>query len=397
MNLLQIKEAEKSYLWLTYKRQEVIFVKGKGVHLFDLSGKKYLDFLCGISTTSLGHSHPKVVNAIKAQSRKLIHTSNLFYTLPQIRLAKSLFNLTRMKAFFCNSGAEANEGAIKLARKWGKQNGERFEIITAYNSFHGRTLTTLTATGQEKYQKDFLPLTPGFKYVKFNDIDDLKKLISEKTVAVMLELIQGESGVIIGEEKYIKEVREICSKKNILLIIDEVQTALGRCGKMFCYENYNIVPDVVTLAKSLGQGYPIGVALAKPEVANIISPGDHASTFGGGPVATKVAEVVLKTIKEEHLCEGAEKKGEYFLQLLNNLKEKHPIITEVRGKGLMIAVELNKGISSMIVKQCLEKYLIINATSDYILRFLPPLIVTKKQINKAVKILDSVLENTRYA
>jgi predicted acetylornithine/succinylornithine family transaminase len=392
MKISEIQELEKKYLISTYTRFPVIFSKGKGVYLYDLQGNKYLDFLSGIAVCGLGHSHPKVVNALRNQARKLIHTSNLYYTLPQIKLAKLLSHLTNgMKVFFCNSGAEANEGAIKLARKWGKQKN-KYEIITAFNSFHGRTLATITATGQEKYQKGFEPLVPGFRYVPFNDIKAIKESIDEKTVAVMLECIQGEGGVNIAKEEYIKEVRKITEEKNILLIIDEVQTGLGRTGKMFSYQHYEITPDIITLAKSLGGGVPIGAFLAKPEIADSLKPGDHASTFGGNPLACNVGLSVLKFIKEKKLYKNAEIAGNYFLKKLQELKEKYSFIVEVRGKGLILAVELNNNKAKEIVQNALKERLIINAIGENIIRFLPPLIVSEKEIDKAIKILDKIFK-----
>ena len=395
MNLKEIIETEKKYIINTYNRSPVVFVKGKGVYLYDLSGSKYLDFLSGIAVTSLGHCYPKVATQLKTQAKKLIHTSNLFYTIPQIRLAELLFKLTDMRSFFCNSGAEANEAAIKLARKWGKLQGGRYEIITENNSFHGRTLTTITATGQEKYQKDFEPLTPGFKYVPFNDLIAIENSVSDKTVAIMLEVIQGESGVNIHTIDFITGIRKLCDEKKILLILDEIQTGLGRCGKLFAYQLYNIKPDIITLAKSIAQGLPMGIMLTKPEIADVFKPGDHASTFGGGPVVSKVALSVINIILKEKLHKNAEIMGDYFIEKLEELKLKYSIIKEVRGKGLMIGLELHNNIAKDIAKMCLENYLLINAIGDNIIRFLPPLTVHKKNINNAIKILENVFESCR--
>lgn len=393
MKISEIQELEKKYIISTYTRYPVIFSKGKGIYLYDLQGNKYLDFLSGLAVCGLGHSHPKVVNSLRAQARKLIHTSNLYYTIPQIKLAKLLSELSGgMKVFFCNSGAEANEGAIKLVRKWGKTKNNKYEIITALNSFHGRTIATITATAQEKYQRGFEPLVPGFKYVPFNDIKALKDAINEKTVAVMLECIQGEGGVNIAKEEYIKEVRKITEEKNILLIIDEVQTGMGRTGKFFSFQHYGIKPDIITLAKSLAGGVPIGAVLAKEEVAEVFKPGDHASTFGGNLLVCNVALSVVKFIKEKKLYKNAEIIGNYFLKKLQELKEKYSFIVDVRGKGLILAIELNNNKAKDIVKDALKERLLINAIGENIIRFLPPLIISEKEINKALAILEKILK-----
>lgn len=393
MNEEEITKLEKKFIITTYAREEVIFTKGKGVYLYDQQGNKYLDFLAGISVCSLGHCHPKVVSAIRDQARKLIHTSNLYYTIPQIRLAKTLFELTgRMRAFFCNSGAEANEAAIKLARRWAaSEKKEGYEIITALGSFHGRTLATLAATGQEKYQKGYEPLMPGFKYVPFNDLDALQKAISSKTIAIILEPVQGEGGVYVADLKYLQGARRLSKEGKILLILDEVQTGLGRCGKMFAYEDYKIKPDILTLAKSVAGGIPMGIMLAKEDIASCFKPGDHASTFGGTPLACAASLAVLKIIREERLAENALNLGKYFIKKLKELKERHKIIKEVRGKGLMIALELNNGKAKEIVKECLKQKVIINAIGENILRFLPPLIIKEKHIDQVVLVLESNL------
>lgn len=392
MKISEIQELEKKYIISTYTRYPVIFSKGKGVYLYDLQGNKYLDFVSGLAVCGLGHCHPKILNPLRNQARKLIHTSNLYYTLPQIKLAKLLSELTGgMKVFFCNSGAEANEGAIKLARKWGNQNN-KYEIITAFGSFHGRTIATITATGQEKYQKGFEPLVPGFKYVPFNDIQAIRENINSQTVAVMLECIQGEGGVNVAKEDYIKEVRKITEENKILFIIDEVQTGLGRTGKIFSFQHYGIIPDIITLAKSLAGGIPIGAVLAKEEIAEVFKPGDHASTFGGNPVACNIGFSVLKFIKEKKLYKNAENMGNYFLNKLQNLKEKYPFIIEVRGKGLMLAIELNNNKAKEVAQKALQEKLLLNPIGENIIRFLPPLIVTEKEIDKAVKILDKIFK-----
>ncbi|PIU64154.1 MAG: aspartate aminotransferase family protein, partial [Armatimonadetes bacterium CG07_land_8_20_14_0_80_40_9] len=330
MNEDEITKLEKKFIITTYTREEVIFTKGKGVYLYDQQGNKYLDFLSGISVCSLGHCHPKVVSAIKNQAKKLIHTSNLYYTIPQIRLANILFELTGgMRAFFCNSGAEANEAAIKLARRWADlEKKEGYEIITALGSFHGRTLATLAATGQEKYQKGYEPLMPGFKYVPFNDLNALQKAISAKTIAIILEPVQGEGGVYPAELKYLQGARRLSEEGKTLLILDEVQAGLGRCGKMFAYEDYKIKPDILTLAKSIAGGIPMGIMLAREDIASCFKPGDHGSTFGGTPLACAASLAVLKVIREERLAESALNLGKYFIKKLKELKERHKIIKE---------------------------------------------------------------------
>ena len=393
MNEDEITKLEKKFIITTYTREEVIFTKGKGVYLYDQQGNKYLDFLSGISVCSLGHCHPKVVSAIKNQAKKLIHTSNLYYTIPQIRLANILFELTGgMRAFFCNSGAEANEAAIKLARRWADlEKKEGYEIITALGSFHGRTLATLAATGQEKYQKGYEPLMPGFKYVPFNDLNALQKAISAKTIAIILEPVQGEGGVYPAELKYLQGARRLSEEGKTLLILDEVQAGLGRCGKMFAYEDYKIKPDILTLAKSIAGGIPMGIMLAREDIASCFKPGDHGSTFGGTPLACAASLAVLKVIREERLAESALNLGKYFIKKLKELKERHKIIKEVRGKGLMLALELNNGRAKEIVKKCLKEKVIINAIGENILRFLPPLIIKEKHIDQVVLVLDKCL------
>lgn len=393
MNTQDLINEEKKYIMQTYDRFPVVFTKGKGVKLIGLDGKEYLDFFSGIGVNTLGHCYPKVVFSIRNQVRKLSHTSNLYYTIPQIKLARILCKLTGLdKCFFANSGAEAIEGAIKLARKYAKENisRDKYEIITAYNSFHGRTYGSLTATGQEKFHKGFEPLLPGFKYVKFNDIEDIKKTISDNTCAVMLEPIQGEGGVNVPTPDYFKEVRKICDEENLLLILDEIQTGLGRTGKMFAFEHHKIKPDILTLAKGIGGGLPLGVMIAGDKVASNFTLGNHASTFGGGPVVCSSAIAVLNTLREEKILDNVNETGSYFLENLLKLKEKYNFIKDVRGIGLMIGIEL-KFSGKEIVKKLFENGILINCTNETILRFLPPLIITKKHVDKVVNTLDKVL------
>ncbi len=378
----------------TYRRFPVVFVKGSGARLWDMNGKEYLDFVAGIAVCSLGHSHPQIIAAVKNQIRTLTHVSNLYYTEPQAQLAKLLVDHSFAdRVFFCNSGAEANEAAIKLARKYAHENmgPEKFELITMKDSFHGRTMATITATGQEKFQYGFTPLLAGFTYVPFNDLQALEGAISGKTCGVMLEPIQGEGGVNIPDDHYLTLVRNICDRHGILMIVDEVQTGMGRTGKLFAYEHSGIQPDIMTLAKALGNGLPIGAMLATDKVAKAFVPGNHASTFGGNPLAASAATATIKTILEKNVVENSRKIGDYFLSQLKKLRRKHSaIISGVRGKGMMLAIQLEIDAAD-IVNQCLQKGLLINSTGGKVLRFVPPLIIKKKDVDQAIKILDDVM------
>jgi acetylornithine/N-succinyldiaminopimelate aminotransferase len=389
MKTEEVFQSYKDYIMPTYTKVPLIFVKGKGSRLWDINNKVYLDFFPGWGVGNLGHCHPQVMQAVRDQVSKLIFIPNNYYHLPQAKLAREIvFWSYPAKVFFCNSGAEANEAAIKFARKFG--NG-RYEIITFENSFHGRTLAALAATGQKKYQEGFSPLPEGFKTVKFNDIEAVKSAITDKTIAIMLELIQGEGGVNVADKDFILNLRKICDEKKLLLIIDEVQTGIGRTGKMFSYQHYGVTPDIMTLAKALGGGVPIGVMVVKKEIADILGPGMHASTFGGSPLVCKAAGAVLKTIQKEKLLKNAEKTGEYLFLKLNELKKKYEIIKEVRGLGLMAGIELNRE-GKIIVEKCIERGLLINCTHDKVLRLMPALNITKKEIDKAIGILDSALK-----
>lgn len=395
MDIRRFFEESSHYVMDTYSRLPVVLRKGRGVKVWGVNGKEYLDFVAGIAVNVLGHCHPKVVVAIQKQAQRLIHISNLYYNELQIKLARLLVeNSFADKVFFCNSGAEANEGAIKLARKYAKENlkEERYEIITALNSFHGRTLATLTATGQEKFQKGFEPLVPGFKYVEFNNIKDLESAINERTCAVMLEPIQGEGGIRIPSREYLKGVRDICDSHGILLILDEVQTGMGRTGRLFAYEHFGIKPDIMTLAKGLGNGVPIGAVLATDRVASSFKPGSHASTFGGNPLCCAAAIATIETILEDgFILDHCRRMGEYLLNGLMELKEEYSsFIIDVRGIGLMIGMEMSLDCSE-IVKDCLERGLIINCTAGNVLRFTPPLIIQKRDIDQMLDILDDVL------
>jgi len=399
MNTLEsIIELEKQYHVGVYKRLPVCFVKGKGTRLWDTEGKEYLDFVAGLGVLNIGHSHPRFVEAIKKQVESLTHVSNLFYTTNQLELARDLSTLfDQGKCFFANSGTEANEGAIKLARKYARLNltGDRFEVITALRSFHGRTLAMVAATGQPEKQNPYRPLPPGFIHVPLNDFSALEKAITERTCAIMLEPIQGEGGVYPCSKEYLKSVREICNEREILLILDEVQTGIGRTGKMFAYEHYGIGPDIITLAKGLGSGFPIGAIVAKDRVAQAFKHSDHASTFGGGPLATAAATMTLKILREEKLVEKAFEVGAYFKSTLEEWAQKNSTIKEVRGMGLMLGLELTREVAKDIVLNCLKKGLVINGIGQTILRFLPPLSVTEQEVDQAVAILEEVLSTIK--
>jgi len=388
----------EKYVANTYGRYPVLLVRGKGTRVWDLEGEEYLDFVSGLAVCNLGHCHPKVVKAIQEQAEKLIHVSNFYYIEPQIQLASLLCKHSFAdKVFFCNSGAEANEGAFKLARKYAKEKigKDRYEIITMERSFHGRTLATLTATGQEKFHKGYEPLMPGFKYVPFDDIKALRNAIDSKTCAVMLEPIQGEGGVNCPSEGYLKSLREICDEAGLLLMYDEVQVGMGRTGKLFAYEHDGIEPDMLTLAKSLAGGVPIGALLIKKGIADSFKPGDHASTFGGNPLATAAGVAAFTAILDEGMLENCQKMGAYFLSQLEEIKKKFVFVKEIRGMGLILGMELRIDGSS-IVREMLKKKILINCTMGNVLRFLPPLIVTKEEIDRVVQTLKEVFEEIIY-
>jgi len=396
MNNNDIIEEGKKYVMNTYGRFPFALVRGEGAYVWDADGRKYLDFVSGIAVNSAGHCHPKIVDAICTQAQTLMHCSNLYWIEPQVKLAKILGeNSVFDKVFFCNSGAEANEGAIKLARKYAKLHygTEKYEIITMKQSFHGRTLATVTATGQEKYQKGYEPLPAGFKYVPFNDFGALKEAIGPHTCAIMLEPVQGEGGIVVGKEDYIKEVREFCDQNNLLLIFDEVQCGLGRTGKLFAYQHYDVEPDIMTLAKALGGGAPIGALLAKEEVAAAFKPGDHASTFGGNPLVTAAGIASLTTILEEGLVENAAAMGDYLIKKLEELKTKFNSIQEIRGRGLIVGMEFDQEVAP-VVAGCQEKGLLLLGAGPKVLRFVPPLNITVAHIDEAMSVLGQVLSVT---
>jgi acetylornithine/N-succinyldiaminopimelate aminotransferase len=393
MNTKELMELSDQNIMGTYKRFPVVLVKGSGMQVWDSNGKVYLDFVAGIAVCSLGHSHPKVVEAIQRQAELLTHVSNLYYIEPQIRFAKLLAeNSFADKVFFCNSGAEANEGAIKLARKYAseKMGSGKYEIITMKDSFHGRTLATVTATGQEKFQKGFEPLLEGFKHVSFNDIHALAEAVTDKTCGVLVEPLQGEGGIRVPSDDYLEGVRKICDERGLLMILDEVQVGMGRTGVLFAYEHSGIKPDIMTLAKALGNGFPIGALLATDKVASVFVPGTHASTFGGNPLAMAAGVATLETMLQDGILDNCRKMSTYFMQKLKTLQNRHTAIREVRGKGLIIGVEISLE-GSDIVNRCMDRGLLINCTSGNVLRFVPPLILTEGDIDRAVEILDAVL------
>lgn len=389
----QIYENDKRDYLPVFARYQIVLDHGEGVYVYDTHGKKYIDFLGGIAVNVLGHNHPALVKAVAEQAGKMIHCSNLYYTQVQADAAEKLTKLSGFgKVFFGNSGAEANEGAIKVARKYAHTiSPDKSQIITALHSFHGRTLATLTATGQPKYQEGFGPLPAGFDYVEYNNIEALEKMMSENTAAVMLEPIQGEGGVHVPTVEYLKKVRALCDKYNAVLIFDEIQTGIGRTGEFFAYDKFGVKPDVVTLAKGLAGGVPIGAFITSEKIADVLHAGDHGSTFGGNPLACAAADVVLATVGNEAFLKHVEEMGDYMKSRLEAIKAKFPtLVKEVRGVGLILGMEINKP-GRDIVNACLEKGSIINCTAGNVLRFVPPLIVEKEHIDEVCDILEAVL------
>ncbi len=386
-------EKSNKYIAQTYGRFPIALVRGKGTKVWDADGKEYLDFVSGIAVCNLGHCPDSVVTAVQSQVKTLLHVSNLYHIEPQIELAEELVkNSFADKVFFCNSGAEANEAAIKLVRKYFHDQGkEKYEIITMEQSFHGRTMATLSATGQAKMQKGFKPLSSGFKYVPFDDAAAVKEAISPKTCAVMVEPIQGEGGVNIPDDNYLKSLRDICDKNDLLLILDEVQTGMGRTGRLFAYQHSKIEPDIMTLAKGLAGGIAIGAMLATDKVISAFKPGNHASTFGGNPLATAAGLAAFKEFSNKKLLSHVEEMGRHLLSKLNDMKKRFPFIKGVRGKGLMVAMEMDSP-SSEIVNYCMDEGFLINCIQEKILRFVPPLIVQKKEIDLLINILEHCFE-----
>jgi len=402
MSLDELAANESRFYMGTFRRLPVEFAAGYGWTVVDGDGREYLDFVAGIAVNVLGHCHPRVVAAIREQAGKLIHASNLYYTRPQVELAQRLnefgFN---GRAFLVNSGAEANETAVKIVRKWGRlKRGGAYEVISTLGSFHGRTLATTAATGQEHYQNSWVPLPDGFKQVPFNDIDALRAAAGEQTVAVLLEPVQGEGGVIPADPAYLSAVREWCDSSNRLLILDEIQTGIGRTGTFYAFQGYGIVPDIVTLAKGLGGGVPIGVCIANPR-ADVFEPGDHGSTFGGNPLACAAALATLAALQEEGVVENARTVGDYLAVRLEELVHDFGPVQAARGRGLMQALVLDQELAAAVQMEALHNGLIVNAAAPRVIRLVPPLTIGKAEVDRAVNILaqslDAVLTNAGVA
>ncbi|TAJ29441.1 MAG: acetylornithine transaminase [Nitrospirae bacterium] len=389
----ELRQDAERYLMHTYARTPISIVRGRGSRVYDLEGREYLDFVAGIAVNVLGHCHPDVVAAIQKQAQQLLHTSNLYYTEPQVQLARTLVDHSfAHKVFFCNSGAEANEAAIKLARRYShlKYGPDRYEIVTMRQSFHGRTMATLSATGQDKVQKGFEPLLPGFTYVPFNDLPAVEAVLTDRTAAVLLEPVQGEGGVHVADRAYLKGLRDLCRQRDVLLIFDEIQTGMGRTGTLFAYEQLGVEPDVMTLAKGLGGGVPIGACLATDDVAAAFTPGTHASTFGGNPLACAAALAVLQVLLEGRVLEQGRRMGDYLAKGLLDCKDRLPIVKDVRGLGLLQGMELTIDGKS-VVTDCLARGILINCTVDRVLRFVPPLIIAQREIDRLLDALSNML------
>ena len=392
MTTAEIMSRSSAHELGVYARQPVAFVRGRACELWDADGKRYLDFFAGLAVNNLGHCHPAVVEAIRTQAATLMHTSNLYYTSPVGELAELLCRHSFAdRAFLCNSGAEANEAAMKIARRWGADvGGGRFEILATTGSFHGRTFGTLTATGQEKYQRGFLPLLPGIRLVPFDDLAATEAAIRDETVAIMVEPIQGEGGVVTPRPDYLAKLRDLCDRRKLLLILDEIQVGLGRTGKLFAYEHAGIVPDVMSLAKALGGGVPIGAMLTTQQIADVMTPGSHGTTFGGNPVACAAAVAAVRAMAEPALLASVEQRGAQLRHGLEALAARHACITEVRGLGLILGAVLDRP-GQPVADRCRETGLLINCTADRVLRFLPPLVVTAAEVDEALGVLDRAL------
>ena len=391
-SLESIRGVADKYIFPTYKRS-LALIRGEGCRVWDDQGKEYLDFVGGIAVCALGHSSPIVTKALEEQSRQLVHVSNLYYTRPQAELAGLLVeNSFADRVFFCNSGAEANEAAIKLARKFAreKHGPGRHTIICMEGSFHGRTMATLSATGQAKVRAGYDPLLGGFRFVPFNDLEALKNAVDETVCAIMLEPIQGEGGVVVPHPDYLKRLKDFCAAKELLLILDEIQTGMGRTGRLFAHEHSGVAPDVMTLAKALGNGLPIGAMLGTEELSRVFGPGSHASTFGGSPLVTAVSKAVVTSLLKDGWLDHCRETGEYFRTRLEGLMKTHPCIKDVRGLGLIVGVELDRA-GAPIVEACLQKGFLINAAQEKVLRFVPPLIVGAAEIDLLIEALDEVL------
>jgi acetylornithine aminotransferase len=377
-----------------YARYPVAFVRGKGARLWDADGKAYLDFFTGLAVNNLGHAHPRILAAIREQSEKLLHASNVYYNEPAARLGILLTEHSfAERVFFCNSGAEANEAAIKLARKHGadERNG-RYEILTTYGSFHGRTIATVSATAQEKYQSGFQPLLPGFRYVPFGDVTATAEAVREETVAILVEPIQGEGGVNVPPEAYLRQLRGLCDQKGLLLILDEVQVGMGRTGTLFAHQRDGIRPDIVTLAKALGGGLPIGVMLTTEAIGRALDTGTHGSTFGGNPLPCAAGIAVLQALLQDGILENCQTMGRRFRERLDGLRAELPMIRDVRGRGLILGIELDRP-GRPLVAAALERGLVINCTADKVIRLLPPLTISAAEVDEGLGILEDLLRN----
>jgi len=393
MNNRDVAKLTDKHVAQTYARYPIALVRGKGARVWDADGKEYLDFLAGIAVNSLGHCHPAVVRAIQQQARKLLHVSNLYHIQPQSELARELCRHSFAdRVFFCNSGAEANEAALKLVRRYGGEHlGGKYEILSAQNSFHGRTLATLTATGQEKVRAGYDPLPAGFRQIPFNDLRAAEDAIDpQKTAAILVEPIQAEGGVVVADEYYLQGLRELCDRRGLLLIFDEVQTGMGRTGKLFAYEHFGVTPDIMTLAKALGGGLPLGAMLAREDVAKSFKPGSHASTFGGNPLACNAGLAVMKTLLKDGALKNCAKMSKVFITGLERLLERFPFARGIRGKGLLLGLELDMD-GTKIVDECMQEGLLLNCTASKILRFVPPLTITAKEIARGLAIVEKVL------
>ncbi|MDP6595888.1 MAG: aspartate aminotransferase family protein [Candidatus Poribacteria bacterium] len=394
MTTAEIKAMATQYIMNTYGDRQLAFIKGEGAYVWDAEGKKHLDFLSGIAVNGLGHCHPRVVEAIRNQAETLLHISNLYYIQPQAKLAKILVENGELdQCFFCNSGAEANEAAIKIARKFVKDSGRpnAFEIITMEQSFHGRTIATITATAQPKYHQGFEPMLPGFVYVPFDDLGAVADAISEKTCAILVEPIQSEGGVNVPGEGYLQRLRDLCDANDLVLIFDEVQTSPARLGTFFGYQSYGVTPDVITMAKALGGGTPIGAMMAKRAVADSFVPGTHAATFGGNPLVTAAAVATLETILEQNLCANAKQIGNYIVKKFLTFKDRYPLI-DIRGRGLLRGLVFSVDAKPLAAK-CIENGLITICTNDHVLRFLPPLNITEEHVDEAYQILEKSMDD----
>jgi len=389
-----IKDGQ-SVLMNTYSRQPLVLVKGRGTKVYDSDGREYLDFVAGVAVNNLGHCHPKVVVALQKQAQRLMHVSNHFHIEPQVALGKELVKHSFAdKVFFCNSGTEAIEAAIKLSRRYSREvlKKDRFEVITLFGSFHGRTYGSVSATAQEKFHQGFEPMVPGFRYVPFNDIDAVKSAISDKTCAILVEPVQGEGGVKIPEAGYLKALRRICDEHQLLLVLDEIQTGMGRTGRLYAYEHEGITPDVMALAKGLGSGMPIGALLATDKASQAFVPGTHGSTFGGNPLACAAGLASLEALLEDNIIiQNVGALGRHFMNGLKSLKAKYPFIKDVRGQGLLIGMELDFE-GKEIVTECLKQGFLINCTVNTVLRFMPPLIISEEEIDQLVDALDGIFK-----